>query len=200
MEKLLIINGSPRAKKSNSGRYAEIFKTHYKGKTSEYIVASRKHEVLFEKINYYSDILFVFPLYCDSVPTILLDFLKSLSQYKSEHKPTVHVMINCGFIEPKQNFTAVEIMRLFAKQSGYPFGSILCIGSGEAILDTPFRFCVERKIRSFARSVKKGQKKFASVTMPLTKKIFVRASTNYWIKYGERNGITKMEMETMEIE
>ena len=140
MEKLLIINGSPRAKRSNSGRYAEIFKTHYKGKTSEYIVASRKHEVLFEKINYYSDILFVFPLYCDSVPTILLDFLKSLSQYKAEHKPTVHVMINCGFIEPKQNFTAVEIMRLFAKQSGYPLDPYCVLALEKPYWTRPFVF------------------------------------------------------------
>ena len=172
MGKLIIINGSPRASKSNSKKYAEVFKEHYKGEILEYNIVSKKHEDLFEKINEYSDILFIFPLYVDSIPAVFTAFLKSLEEYKIDIKPTIHVLINCGFIESEQNFIAVEIIKFFSRQNGYPFGSTLCIGG----------------------------KSFYTVTMPLTKKLFIKASTNYWIKYGERNGITREEMETMKIE
>ena len=51
MGKLIIINGSPRASKSNSKKYAEVFKEHYKGEILEYNIVSKKHEDLIEKIN-----------------------------------------------------------------------------------------------------------------------------------------------------
>ena len=127
-------------------------------------------------------------------------FLKSLEEYKIDIKPTIHVLINGGFIESEQNFIAVEIIKFFARQNGYPFGSTLCIGGGEAIMGTPFAFLAKRKIKKFANSINNGKKSFYTVTMPLTKKLFIKASTNYWIKYGERNGITREEMETMKIE
>lgn len=200
MGKIIIINGSPRAKKSNSKKYAEVFKEHYKGEVLEYYVVSKKHETLFERINEYSDILLVFPLYVDTIPAVLTDFLKSLEQYKVDNKPTIHVLINCGFIEPEQNFVAVEIIKLFSKQNGYTFGSTLCIGGGEAIMETPFAFLAKRKIKKLAKSINNGKKEFYTVTMLLTKKLYIKASTNYWIKYGERNGITREEMENMKIE
>lgn len=200
MGKLIIINGSPRASKSNSKKYAEVFKEHYKGEILEYNIVSKKHEDLFEKINEYSDILFIFPLYVNSIPAVFTAFLKSLEEYKIDIKPTIHVLINCGFIESEQNFIAVEIIKFFARQNGYPFGSTLCIGGGEAIMGTPFAFLAKRKIKKFANSINNGKKSFYTVTMPLTKKLFIKASTNYWIKYGERNGITREEMETMKIE
>ena len=200
MGKLIIINGSPRASKSNSKKYAEVFKDHYKGEILEYNIVSKKHETLFEKINECSDILFVFPLYVDSIPAVFTDFLKKLEQYKGDTKPTIHVLINCGFIEPEQNFVAVEIIKFFSKQNGYPFGSTLCIGGGEAIMGTPFAFFAKIKIKKLAKSINNGKKEFYTVTMPLTKKLYIKASTNYWIKYGERNGITREEMEIMKIE
>ena len=46
MGKLIIINGSPRAKKSNSRKYAEVFKLHYEGEILEYDVISKKHKSL----------------------------------------------------------------------------------------------------------------------------------------------------------
>ena len=110
------------------------------------------------------------------------------------------VLINCGFLEPQQNEIAVEMMRLFCRQNGYPFGSVLAIGSGEAILDSPFRFLAARKIKRFAQSIARGTPQTFSVTMPLTKKWFVAASTSYWVKYGKRRGTTKEQMQTMQIE
>lgn len=112
----------------------------------------------------------------------------------------VSILINCGFLEPQQNDIAVEMIRLFCSQNGYPYGSVLKIGSGEAILDTPFRLLVQRKIGKLARSIEARKNRTDQVTMPLPKWMFLNASTVYWSNYGKRNGITREQMSTMEIE
>ena len=104
------------------------------------------------------------------------------------------------FIEPEQNDVAVEMVRLFCEENGYPFGSVLRIGSGEAILATPFQFLVRRKIKKLAKCVATHRRQNLRVTMPITKKMFLRASTIYWVNYGKKNGITKEQMECMQIE
>ena len=82
----------------------------------------------------------------------------------------------------------------------YPFGSVLSIGSGEAILNTPFRGLVGRKLKQLVASMARGQGRRLKVTMPLPKKLFIKASTTYWENDGKRNGITRAQMETMDIE
>ena len=36
--------------------------------------------------------------------------------------------------------------------------------------------------------------------MPLSKKTYIKASTNYWIAYGKLHDVTKEQMENMNIE
>ena len=43
MVKTIIINGSPRAPKSNSKLYAEIFQKYYSGETLSFLVNKKKH-------------------------------------------------------------------------------------------------------------------------------------------------------------
>lgn len=200
MGKIMILNGSPRAPKSNSKRYAKMF-LKKSGIDAEYFdITKTNHIELCDKIKNFSDILFIFPLYADGLPVTLLSFLKILEINPPENKPVVSVLINCGFKEYQQNDTAVKMMKLFCTQNGYPFGSVLEIGSGEAILDTPFKVFVQSKINRLAACIISKKHKNLNVTMPIPKKAFVKASTNYWINYGRKNGITKEEMETMQIE
>ena len=77
---------------------------------------------------------------------------------------------------------------------------MLKIGGGESILDTPFHFLVKNKIKKLSFAVYSGEKSVLQVTMPLSAPAFVKASTGYWLRYGKRNGITRKEMDTMEIE
>ena len=51
-----------------------------------------------------------------------------------------------------------------------------------------------------ATSITTGKPVQQMVTMPLPKRTFLKESTKYWIRYGEKNGVTKQQMETMEIE
>lgn len=198
--KIVLLNGSPRAPKSNSKRYAAIFREHCPVAADYFEITRRNHAMLCSKMDEYTDVVLVFPLYADSLPVSLLDFLKSLEAARSERRPTVSVMINCGFLEYEQNMVAVDMVRLFCRRNGYPFGSVLMIGGGEAILDTPFRLLAGRRIAAFARAVAEGRAQIMHVTMPITKRMFLWASDIYWRMYGRRHGVSKRQMESMRIE
>ena len=200
MEKILIINGSPRAKKSNSRQYAQLFAAACPGETDYAAITKTNHRQLCQAMEGVSDVLFVFPLYADGIPVTLLNFLKTLEEQPPVGRPRVSVLVNCGFLEPEQNDVAVEMVGLFAKRNGYPLGCTLKIGSGEAILSTPFRFLVRAKIRRLARALARGECREMEVTMPLTKGMFLRASSRYWEGLGRRNGITPAQMAVMDIE
>ena len=144
--------------------------------------------------------MLVFPLYADGIPVTLLNFLKRLEQNPPQSKPVISVMVNCGFLEPHQNNIAVKMVRIFCRKNGYPFGSVLKIGSGEAILNSPFKIFVSSKIKKFTRSIVSRAYEEFKVTMPISKKMFLNASTGYWINYAKKNGVTREEMDTMQIE
>lgn len=200
MGKCLILNASPRAPRSNSKKYAEIFSEKSSYETEYAAITRSNHLQLCERLPAYSDVVLVFPLYADGIPVTLLNFFKTLEANPPREKPVVSVIINCGFLEPAQNDIAVSMVRLFCKQNGYRFGSVLKIGSGEAILDTPFKRMVVSKIKKFAASIADGQYRELQTTMPLSKRLFIRASTRYWVLYGQKNGVSKEEMQTMKIE
>lgn len=200
MGKVMVVNASPRAPKSNSKQYAKLFSQYCRLDTEYCEVKKSNHSALCQMVGECADILFVFPLYVDGIPSTLLNFLKTLEGNAPLKKPTISVIVNCGFIEPCQNDVAVEMVQLFASENGYPFGSVLKIGSGEAILRTPFRRFVKARMRKFAISIERRRYDIFQVTMPLPKKMFIKASTSYWVGYGKANNVSKEQMEAMEIE
>ena len=198
--KLLIVNGSPRAPRSNSRRYAELFQARWKGEARYEALTAKNHAELAAAAAECTDLLLVFPLYADGLPAPLLRFLEFLEGAGPEHRPRISVLINCGFLEPHQNDVAVDMVRLFCLENGYPFGACLKIGGGEAILGTPFAFLVRRNIRALARAIAAGRPAELAVTMPLSPRAFVRASTRYWRQMGAANGCTPEQMASMDIE
>lgn len=200
MEKILILNGSPRAPRSNSKRYAEIFMKHYPHEAVYRSVNPRNHLSLCKEINDYTQVLFVFPLYADALPSGFLQFLKTLEAHPPVRKPLISILINCGFLEHEQNEVAIRMMQLFCRRNGYPMGSILMLGSGEAILGTPFKYIANRKIRQLAQSIASERYRTLTGTMPLSKTLFRMAAEIYWTRYGKRFGTSKQQMRTMEIE
>lgn len=105
----MILNGSPRAPKSNSKRYAGIFTGYWKGQADYFNITRKNHAELCGRIGEYPDVLLVFPLYADALPVGLLDFLKYLEANPPAAKPRISVLINCGFLEYQQNYLAVRI-------------------------------------------------------------------------------------------
>ena len=99
MGKLLIVNGSPRAPRSNSRRYIEQFLPCW-GETADQYTALRGGPLSPEDC---TDLLLVFPLYADGIPAVLMRTLKELAVWRGTARPRIHVLVNCGFLEPQQN-------------------------------------------------------------------------------------------------
>ena len=129
-----------------------------------------------------------------------MKFLKTLEQNPPKQKPRISVLINCGFFEPEQNDIALDILRLFCKQTGFPFGSSLAVGGGEAFLKTPLAFLLKAKIKKFAKAIDAHQTVHWKITMPISKPMFIKAANSYWLQYGAKNGLTQEQMSAMEIE
>lgn len=200
MGRLLILNGSPRAPRSNSRQYALLVSRAWPMEQEYREITRKNHLVLCQMLEEVSDVLLVFPLYADGLPVSLLEFLKTLDAHPPRQRPRISVLINCGFFEPSQNDVAVDMVRYFAMTRGYPFGSVLQIGSGEAILASPFAFLVRARIRKLVRVMAEGKRRTWKVTMPLPRWLFLRASRTYWTRYGQRHGVSPAQMATPEVE
>ena len=199
-KQILLINGSPRAPHSHSKQFASLFRKFCRVPSDYACITSTNHAALCQRMENYSDVVLVFPLYVDSLPVRLLEFLKSVEAYRLSHRPVVSVVINCGFFEPKQNDVAVDMIRLFCAQNGFSFGSALKIGSGEAVLATPFRFLLALQIYRLVSDICRNHYATLSFTMPIPLATFIKASFGYWALLGKRNGISREQMETMKIE
>lgn len=200
MGKVMILNGSPRAPKSNSKKYSEIFMKYSRLQCDYFNITKSNHLKLIAEMENYSDVIIVFPLYADSLPVGLLNFLKNLENNLPAQRPVISILINCGFLEYEQNSVAVSMIRYFCRRNNFPIGSALMLGSGEAILETPFRYIAVRAIKRLSESVNKGNYKDISATMPLPKWLFKMAARSYWISYGKKFGVSEKEIQRLEIE
>lgn len=71
MGNLMIVNGSPRAPRSNSKRYIRLFEEFWGSPAEVYQVTAGRHQEACRKISECRDLLLVFPLYVDGVPAVL---------------------------------------------------------------------------------------------------------------------------------
>lgn len=198
MGKLIVVNGSPRAPRSNSLKYINELKKFVKDDIFVYNIISFKLDQFFKELKADSEIIFVFPLYADGLPSLVISFFNSLKSFKFQNQK-VHLIINCGFLEWQQNLVAKEIFKLFCDSLNLNFCCSLLIGSGEAIMETPYKFLVKRQLKGFINDIYTNKSKMRKVNMPLSKKRFIKDSTKYWLAYGSRNGINREEMESKEI-
>ena len=113
MERMLILNASPRAPRSNSKVYAQML-AHGWGGPAAYreVLSPAAFPALRQEPEQAAHLVLVFPLYADSLPVPLVRFLKELEANPPAARPVVSVAVNCGFLEPQQNDLAVEMVHL----------------------------------------------------------------------------------------
>ena len=138
---VLMIVGSAKSKVSTSekiGNYV-LDKLSAEGHTISSInaaiilAANDGDKVLIDQAKSADSILFTFPLYVDSLPAPLTKACEILSKnIKDTHKEVIAIA-NSGFPEPKQNFTALDILESFARQSGLNWVCGLAVGAGAAL-------------------------------------------------------------------
>lgn len=134
--KITVINGSPKAVKSNSeilGNYlSSLFKEN---EIKKYYSISFKLNDKIKNEIYNSDVLiFLFPLYVDGIPSNLLKLLVEFEKEKViKSGSKIYCVVNNGFYEGKQNFLALLHMKNWCKKVNAKWGQGIGIGSGELL-------------------------------------------------------------------
>ena len=101
---LIIFNGSPRGRQSNSGLIAESFLNGFKSKNEEetefFYLSETKNVNRNKEIFSYENsdkIIFVFPLYTDAMPGLVKEFFESLEPKNKKFSDKTKK--NIGFIK-----------------------------------------------------------------------------------------------------
>ena len=134
--KIGIINGSPRGKKSNSEILINYLYSLLEGhKINKYYSFFNKIDSEIKSEIHNADVLiFVFPLYIDSIPSSLLDILLKFEEEKIVNSKTkIYCIANNGFFEGKQNQLAILQMKNWCKKIGAEWGQGVGIGAGEIL-------------------------------------------------------------------
>ena len=134
--KIVIINGSPRGKKSNSEiliKYlCSLLEEHQINKY--YLFSSKIHSEIKSEIHNADVLIFSFPLYIDSIPSSLLDILLKFEEEKIVNSKTkIYCIANNGFFEGKQNQLAILQMKNWCQKTGAEWGQGIGIGAGEIL-------------------------------------------------------------------
>ena len=134
--KITIINGSPRFKKSNSEILKNYLLNYIKDcEINEYFSFSIKLDDNLKNDIYNSDaLIFIFPLYVDSIPANLLDLLIRFEDENTINPKTkIYCIVNNGFFEGIQNHLAISQIRCWSKKVNAQWGQGIGVGGGELL-------------------------------------------------------------------
>ena len=134
--KITVINGSPKAVKSNSEILGNYLSSLLKeNEIKKYYSISFKLNDKMKNEIYNSDVLiFLFPLYVDGIPSNLLKLLVEFEKEKViKSGSKIYCVVNNGFYEGKQNFLALLHMKNWCKKVNAKWGQGIGIGSGELL-------------------------------------------------------------------
>jgi len=138
---LIIINGSPRAKTANSKIIIDWVLSKI-DKTTEvkefYAVSIKKHQTIISQIKDNDTLLFVFPLYADSVPGVLKLFIEELEKIKDNVKDiNFYAIVQSGFLGAKHSRAVERYLIYMAKYLGFNYLGLAIKPSGEGIRIKP---------------------------------------------------------------
>ena len=134
--KISIINGSPKAIKSNSkilGNYLSSLLKENEIK-EYYSISFRLNDENKNEI-YNSDVLiFLFPLYVDGIPSNLLKLLVEFEKKKViKYGTKIYCIVNNGFYEGKQNQLAILQIKNWCEKVKVRWGQGIGVGAGELL-------------------------------------------------------------------
>ena len=205
-----MINGSPNKKRGTSSYLLkEIYRIGQKEKLKlkEFLIQDVfKDKSKLEEICSYDKILFSFPLYFDSPPSILIEFLNYFEVYIRENnvKPKeIYAICNCGFIEPRQNDISLEVIQCFADKMNMHWKYGIGVGGGiflKKSFGIPIKFFIKKKIyNALLQLVKdmkcdKGPIRENIYVKPLIpKRLFILMGNSHWVNAGSKN-LSKEEL------
>ena len=133
MEKTVLINCSPKLKLSVSGFLMKCAGVIIHGqKEYLHLRTPADYPTILRALQDAGKVVFVTPLYVDSVPSHMLSFMREMEAFCRENglRLKVYVIANNGFIEGKQNEPLMQVMENFCARSGLEWCGGIGIGGG----------------------------------------------------------------------
>ncbi len=139
--KLVIFNGSPRNKKSNSGILIEQFLNGYakveKESAQTYNIANREEkETQADAFDKADSVIIIFPLYTDMMPGIVKEFIEDIGLKRYTNKK-VGFIVQSGFPEPAQSFSLEKYLKKLTTRLGCDYLGTVIKGGVEGIQVKP---------------------------------------------------------------
>ena len=200
-----IILGSPKKGESTSQILTKYLMYLLQKENAEVLKVDSiafKPEQITKAVN--SDVLvFVFPLYLDSIPSHILRFMAELEKHSFNKETVVYCVINNGFYEGKQNHIAVEQMKNWSKKVNVIWGQAMGVGAGEMIpfiKDVPLGHGPNKNMGTALKNLSlniinknTGTDMYVSPNWPrLLWKI--QASLFVWYPRAKKNGLSKKDL------
>lgn len=134
---LVIFNGSPRNKQSNSKILVEHFLSGYESVNKSRVEVNylksnsdkRKRKDIYKIAD---QILIIFPLYCDSMPGLVMEFLQEIHELGGSGKK-IGFIIQSGFPETKHSVPVSKYLRKFTNRIGAEYLGCVIKGGVEGI-------------------------------------------------------------------
>lgn len=205
--KIMMIDGSPKVSKSNSEYFLNILSDFIESKDIVKYKLSKKvdYEDIIKEINTIDTLVFAFPLYVDSLPSHVLEFLIMLEEnFKDNLKGVnVYVIANCGFYEGKQNKIVLNIMKCWCKKMNIKWAQGIGIGAGEMMgglrnvpmgkgPNTNLGLALDNLAKNINEN-KSGDDIFTTPSM-FPRFAFRFAANRFWISKANRNGLKKRDL------
>lgn len=141
--KLTLFNGSPRGKKGTTAQLLNALKEGFlkldSNRCHEYYLMGNREDKLNSLTFISSDIVIIaFPLYTDSMPGIVKEFMEKLSNIKDMNNlPTVGFLIQSGFPEAKQSYYVERYCKKLTERLGCTYLGTIIKGNANRIEEQP---------------------------------------------------------------
>lgn len=211
MNKICFINGSPKFKGSMSEfLIEEIEKTIDKTKFTIkklHINDILKDNTKLGNIKDTTKLVFVSPLYVDTVPGNLMEGLIKIEKYiklNNINSIDVYTVFNCGFLEGEQNNIALDVIKNFCNRANlvYKFG----VGTGAGVFmnnsrTMPLHFGIKKpiykSIMTLSYDIQEKEKYSGAnllVNPSINRSLFKVMASGFWISISRKNKIKIKDM------
>ncbi len=212
-----LINGSPKGEQSTSQMMIEEIIRLFSTKSMTFKTLCIKncidHSLLEEAFQslYASDrIIFVYPLFMDSIPSHLLDFMAKFERFilrthlnKKSQSPQVYAIVQSGSFEGKKNQHALDIMQLYCDKAGLNWRFGLGIGGGVTMMNIkgmPKEDKVKKKVYDALKMLREDLEESKQgrdnrlVNPSVPKRVFMFMGNRHWKDYTKNNQLRKKDL------
>ena len=140
--RLVLFNGSPRHKKSNSGILIDQFLTGYRGVSSDpfslhYIADRKEKQAALQSFQQAEIVLLIFPLYTDSMPGIVKEFFEDVAGLSISRPKKIGYIVQSGFPEAIHSVYVERYLEKFTGRIGCEYLGTVIRGGVEGIQIMP---------------------------------------------------------------